>query len=321
MTVHLSLPQARQFLASYHFQPTTLPAIFEQLGTVQYDPLNPVGRNPDLVFQARIPGYQVDDWQTAAYQNRLIYDAWDKQACLVPVSDWPLRAIIRAHHRPYHDREILGLHPDLPRTIMAAIDSRGPLSSLEFEERARYGERNSWYGITQINRALRAMWVCGELLTHHRKNGRHYYDRPERVIPAKHFAQPLLADHDAYLRWIVARRIQAVGLLRLAADPAIWSVCGKAEDRKRVIAELLEEGTITQVTIETLKTPYYIPTSALPLLDTTSIPADRMRILGPLDNLLWDRKNLQAFQLLVYLGSLQTSLTTPLGLLCPTCLL
>jgi uncharacterized protein YcaQ len=79
MTIHISLTQARRFLATYHFTQTNLPGVFECLGTVQYDPLNPVGRNPDLVFQARVPDYQVDDWQQAAYTERLIYDAWDKQ--------------------------------------------------------------------------------------------------------------------------------------------------------------------------------------------------------------------------------------------------
>jgi hypothetical protein len=67
-------------LARYHFAPTDLPRVFERLGTVQYDPLNPVGHNPDLVLQARVPGYRVDDWQALAYEQRLVYDAWDKQA-------------------------------------------------------------------------------------------------------------------------------------------------------------------------------------------------------------------------------------------------
>lgn len=79
MTIHISCEQARQFLATYHFTQTDLPGVQRRLGTVQYDPLNPVGRNPDLVFQARVPGYQVNDWYTAAYTDRLIYDAWDKQ--------------------------------------------------------------------------------------------------------------------------------------------------------------------------------------------------------------------------------------------------
>ena len=92
MTLHISRAEARRFLALYHFTPTDIQGVFEHLGTVQYDPLNPVGRNPDLVLQARVPGYQVDDWQKTAYTDRLVYDAWDKMACLVPTSDWPRRA-------------------------------------------------------------------------------------------------------------------------------------------------------------------------------------------------------------------------------------
>jgi len=87
MTLHISREQARRLLALYHFTPTDLPGVFERLGTVQYDPLNPVGRNPDLVLQARIAGYRVDDWQKAAYTDRLIYDAWDKQASQITVKD------------------------------------------------------------------------------------------------------------------------------------------------------------------------------------------------------------------------------------------
>src|SRR6185312_1094435 len=79
-TIQISREQARRFLATYHFRPTNIAGVIDRLRTVQYDPLNPVGRNPDLVFQARVPGYQVDDLQKAAYTDRMMYDAWDKQA-------------------------------------------------------------------------------------------------------------------------------------------------------------------------------------------------------------------------------------------------
>ena len=85
MTLHISREQARRLLTLYHFTPTDLPGVFARLGTVQYDPLNPVGRNHDLVLQARVPGYCIDDWQKTAYTDRLIYDAWDKQASLITV--------------------------------------------------------------------------------------------------------------------------------------------------------------------------------------------------------------------------------------------
>ena len=289
MVLHLSCEQARRFLVTYHFALTDLPGVFERLGTVQYDPLNPVGRNPDLVFQARIPGYSVDDWQHAAYTERIIYDAWDKQACLVPVGDWPWRALTREQFRPYHDREILQADSRTPAAIFAAIDAQGPLSSLEFEDQARHPDHNTWYGVTQTKRVLRALWACGLLVTHHRKGGRHYYDRPERVIPPQHYNNQTPLDQDAYHRWIILRRFQATGLLRPTADPCIWSACGSGATRKLTISALAEEGLLTPVRVGEKAWPYYILTSAIPLLDAAPL-IPRVIFLGPLDSFLWDRK-------------------------------
>jgi uncharacterized protein YcaQ len=292
MTIHLSREQARRFLAAYHFTQTDLPGVFTRLGTVQYDPLNPVGRNADLVLQARVPGYRVDDWQQAAYTDRLIYDGWDKQACLVLTSDWIKRARTREMYRPYHDREILQSEPRHAEAILKAIDMRGPLSSLDFEDRIRLADQNSWYGLTQTKRLLRAMWACGILLTHHRQSGRHYYDRPERVIPTHHYTQTPFPDNDSYYRWIIARRYQAVGLLRSTADASIWSACGDATVRKRIVQQLIEDGTLIPVQIEGKNWSYCIHSSARNYLDTP-LPQPRAIFLGPLDSLLWDRKAIQ----------------------------
>src|SRR6266568_7737892 len=67
----------------------------------------------------------------------------EDQACLVPVSDWPMRALIREKYQPYHDREILQKEADVAKTILAAIDAQGPLSSLEFEDQTRLAESGS----------------------------------------------------------------------------------------------------------------------------------------------------------------------------------
>ncbi|HWZ18063.1 MAG TPA: crosslink repair DNA glycosylase YcaQ family protein [Ktedonobacteraceae bacterium] len=291
MVLQLSREEARRFLAQYHFKPTDLPGVIDRLGTVQYDPLNPVGRNADLVFQARIPGYQVDDWQTAAYTDRIIYDAWDKQACLVPASDWPMRALVREKFRPYHDREILEADPEGAAKILATIDEQGPLSSLEFEDRERIGEPGSWSGSTRTKRILRSLWACGELVTHHRKGGRHYYDRPSRVIPEQHFTLSPLVDEAAYYRWIIMRRYKAAGILRPTAEAAIWSACNEAPKRKLALAQLVEAGLLTQLKIDELAGPYYAQTSALKLLDEP-LSSPRVIFMGPLDSLLWDRKSL-----------------------------
>lgn len=292
MTITLSRAQARRFLARYHFAPTDMPGTIERLATVQYDPLNPVGRNTDLVFQARVPGYQVDDWQKIAYTDRSIYDAWDKQACLVPVSDWPMRALVRAKYRPYHDREILEAEPGAAEAILAAIDAKGPLSSLEFEDRQRVGNNNSWDGQTRTKRILRSLWACGLLVTHHRKGGRHYYERPERVIPSHHFQVEPMLDQETYLRWILTRRVQAMGLLPRTAEAAIWSSCGDSAQNKHALAQLVAEGILTPVHVGEKSLPYYMLTSTLNLLDAAPLEP-RMLFLGPLDSMLWDRKTLR----------------------------
>lgn len=289
MTLHLSREEARRFLANYHFTPTTIGGVFERLRTVQYDPLNPVGRNPDLVFQARVPGYRVDDWQHTAYTERVVYDSWDKQACLVPISDWSKRTLMRERYEPYHDRQILKTHTVEAANILAALDERGPMSSLEFEERTSYGERGSWYGSTVAKRILRALWASGQLVTHHRKSGRHYYDRSERVIPPQYYNEPPIGDEDAYHCWILTQRIKAMGLMRPIAEACIWSACGDAATRKRAIAHLVEEGAFVPLHIEGKTWTYYIHRDMLPLLNAEA-PRPRMIFLGPLDSLIWDRK-------------------------------
>jgi len=291
MTLHISRDQARRLLTLYHFTPTSVPGVFDRLGTVQYDPLNPVGRNPDLVLQARVPGYQVDDWQKDAYIHRRIYDAWDKQACLVPVSDWPMRTLIRERYRPYHDAQILHAEAGVAAAVLAEIDARGPLSSLEFEDQSSYGERGSWYGQTRTKRILRSLWACGQLVTHHRAGGRHYYDRPERVIPAHYFGAPPLLDEVAYHRWIMLRRHQATGMLRTTAEASVWSVCGDSAKRALAVKQLVESGELTPVRVGEKAWLYHMFTGALQLLDV-ALPAPRMIFLGPLDSLLWDRKAL-----------------------------
>jgi uncharacterized protein YcaQ len=74
----LSKQDARRLLVLHHSTPTSLQGAFERSGSIQYDPLNPAGRNHDLVLQTRVTGYSLDDWQALAYQERFLYGAWDK---------------------------------------------------------------------------------------------------------------------------------------------------------------------------------------------------------------------------------------------------
>ncbi|MGH2448027.1 MAG: DNA glycosylase AlkZ-like family protein [Chloroflexota bacterium] len=285
----LSAAEARRFLVNYHFHPQTVAAVFDHLGSVQYDPLNPVGQNHDLVLQSRVPDYQVGDWTRYAYEQRRAYDAWDKQACLVPMADWPLRALGRRHYRTWHDRDVLREHPAAVADTLAELDRRGPLSSLDFSDKASMSDGHSWLGPTRIKRILRALSAEGILVTHHRQGARHYYDRPERVIPPQYFQSGPLTDLEAYHRWIVSRRSQSAGILRPGADQSVWSSCGDKLSRQKAIAELVEGGELIEARIGEKRNVCYLPAAAQSFLQLEEA-APKVRFLAPLDNLLWDRR-------------------------------
>lgn len=289
MILTLSVEEARSFLTTYHFRPASVPGVFDRLGAVQYDPLNPVGRNPDLVLQARVPGYRVDDWQEYAYQQRIIYDTWDKQACLAPARDWPNRALIRLLFHPWHDRNVLEDHPAAVEATLREIDERGPLCSLDFEDRSRVASDDSWLGSVRVKRIVRALWVRGILVTHHREGARHYYDRPQRVIPPEYVTAAPLLDEQAYINWIVHRRHVAAGMLRPRANAEVWSVCGDASTRTAAVERLTGSGELLALHVGANNALFHMPTSARPLLDQLQ-PPSQMLFLGPLDNMMWDRK-------------------------------
>ncbi len=289
----LSAREARHLLGVYHFAPRRLEAAFEHLGTVQYDPLNPVGRNPDLVLQARVPGYRVDAWQRHAYRRRRVYDAWDKQVCLTPVEDWPYRRLYHRYFRRRWGERVLDAYPAEVRRTLAELERRGPLSSLDFaddlfDDHRPEAIRGSWYGDKLVKHILRGLWMAGEIVTHHRVKGRHVYDLPERVLPEAVLATPDPGE-EASVRYLLERRVRSAGLLRPTAGAALWSVPVDAPLRKRVLADLVAEGRLRSLEVE--GEAYLAPPDAPAALEGT-IPRG-MRFVAPLDGLLWDRRGVE----------------------------
>lgn len=50
------------------------------VGSIQFDPLNVIGYNPDLMLQARINNYKEKDLRELLYKDRKLLDGWDKKA-------------------------------------------------------------------------------------------------------------------------------------------------------------------------------------------------------------------------------------------------
>ena len=284
--LELSRQDARRLLAHHHFREADIKTVLKRLGSVQFDPLNPVGRNHDLVLQARVPDYHVDDWEQLAYEERFILDAWDKQASLVLMKDWPVRRVYHAWHESHWRERVFDAHPEAVQTVLEELRERGPLTSSAFDFQIHKDEwQGSWYGPKLTKHVLRALWHTGRVATHSRKNGHHVYDLAERVVPAEHFHAAEVSERES-LEWLVKLRHRAVGLLRPNASWEVWSF-GKAAAKNRIITDLAQRGDLVAVQIEGVR--FHAVPEVLETLDMAE-PVDRMLFVAPLDQLVWDRK-------------------------------
>lgn len=285
--IKLSKADARRAMVVHQFAPcATAMDVFDKLKSIQFDPIAPVGCNHDLVLQARVPGYKVGDWEKLAYKERKIYDGWDKQASLIPFEGWPWRQIFYKWHEN-HYAPIYNEFPDAIATMLKELEERGPMQPKDFEFQERRAEwKSTWYTPNVTKRILRALWHTGKIMTAGRKKGQHLYNLTERIVPAHLFSQPMPEEEDAR-RQMILERHQAVGILRPIAPYEVWSYSAYAEERAAAIRQLVSTGDLIPVDVEGV-TAHATP-DFLTKLDHPPIEP-RVLFIGPLDQLVWDRK-------------------------------
>jgi uncharacterized protein YcaQ len=298
--VSLSKGQARRFLLAHQ---NLWPARklegkagildhIRRVGCIQFDPLNIVGRNPDLVLQARIRAYDPTLLQDLLYEDRCLIDGLDKMMSIYPVEDWPYFRRRRERARLHYG------DPEQPATailpqVRQAIEERGPLSSIDLD----YDQSVDWsWAPTRLARAaLESMYFWGELVVHHKVNTRRVYDFAWRLIPDNLLSAPEPNEaEDAFHDWYVQRRIGGTGLLWGRAGD-VWLAMGeiKSPQRRAALARLLDQGRVLEVQVEGFNQALYMRAEDQPRLDFVLAgddPPPRATIMAPLDNLLWDRR-------------------------------
>ncbi|NLG24866.1 MAG: hypothetical protein GX558_05890 [Clostridiales bacterium] len=262
-------------------------------GCIQFDPLDVVGRNPDLMLQSRVEGYSPRHLERALYADRRLIDGFDKNLAIFAVEDFPhLRRLRDGTFRGFRTHQAIEA---ASAAVLDAIDRRGPLCSDDLD----MNEKVDWpWGKTTLARAaLESLWVAGRLVIHHKKGVRRYYDRIERHLPAHILAakDPNPRDED-YYKWQVLRRIRSVGLMWNRGSDAYLCIDGmKKPGRDGAFQALLAEGAIEPVEVDGVGT-LYAATADLPRIERAAgQPTPPVgRVIAPLDNLMWDRRLIEA---------------------------
>jgi uncharacterized protein YcaQ len=298
--MHITQRQARHFLLAHQglWPPHALQGkagllrFIRHVGSIQFDPLNIVGHNPELVLQARVVDFQPSMLQELLYQERQLVDGWDKMAAIYPLEDWPYFARQREAmgRRAAGDSEqVAAILPQVRQEIL----ERGPLSSLDlqFDEVMDW-----WWAPARVARvALERLHFGGELVIHHRVHTRKVYDLASRQIPAALWAAPdPFANEEDYHDWRVLHRIGGVGLLWGRTGDAWLAMSGiKTRERTAALARLVGQGRAIAVGVEDVAFPLYLRSADRPalqrVLDATA-SGPQAAIIAPLDNLLWDRR-------------------------------
>jgi uncharacterized protein YcaQ len=315
----ISVAVARRFLVIRHLlaPPRSLPAepasvmrVFERLGSIQFDPLEVAGRNHDLVLLARIAGYRRDWTERLLYEERSLFEAYNKGLSLLPTSELPWYRLTWDKARRNHDAGAFDTHAPLVEELLGRITREGPLSSTDVEPRAAI----DWYWrpTNQVRALLEALAEAGILGLARRDGNRRVYDLAERLFPAA-----LLADRrtqDEQRRHKLLSRFRAHGLLGTSGQAEIWIGTGPVErragvaaataaDRVRLRGELIDAGLLTAVAVEGLKGNRFVVGEEVGLLDQAEREvvagdppggaAPGVAFLAPLDPLVWDRQLLR----------------------------
>lgn len=300
--IQLTLTQARRFLLAQQFlaPPRSLTSkadiltMFDRLGCIQYDPVNIVGHNPDLVLQARVAGYTPALLDELLYTDRSLWDGFDKVMSIYPARDWPYFARRRAAMGAWYtaaEREPM----QLAEMVRAALREKGPLCSLDFDHDGR--TEWHWGGTRLVRATLESLFFSGEIGVHHRTGTRRYFDLAERLLPAEVLAAPdPNATLEDYHDWHVLRRIGGLGLANFGAGEHWLAILdAKTPQRQAALQRLISRGAVEQVSIAELpKQAFYIRTADKGLLERVDEPIEpRAAFIAPLDNFLWQRVRLK----------------------------
>jgi uncharacterized protein len=304
----LTAAEARAALVGHHALARPAPqkgapgvrALLGRLRCIQLDPLDPLGTNADLVALARVDGIARGD----VYRHLLpghAFEHFAKERCLLPASAFPYYRAEAAVEAPWwsHAERLRRLPPGVVEAVLEEVRTRGPLTAAEVTDHGRV-EAIDWSGWTGTRRAaamaLEVLWTRCELVVCERTPRGKRYDVPERALSAAALVDPhppgapRAKRVQAFRRWALLERAEACGLLGTASGPA-WCTLDAAR-KEGLPARLVDEGLLEEIRLEGSGRTWLAPAGFVGR--PREKPDGRVRLLGPLDPLLWDRSLVKA---------------------------
>ena len=262
-------------------------ALLSRLRAIQLDPLDPIGTNADLVAMARVDGIRRGELPGMLMPGHA-FEHFAKERCLLPASAFPYYRDRLAESSWWHFTTRIDRLPEgVVEAVYAEIAARGPLSAADLGDHGAVEpiDWSGWKGTQKAaSMAIEVLWSRCRIVVAGRTGRGKLWDLPERALGVA--AQGPSGD---FARWAIGERAEAAGLLSRNMGPW-WSML--ADVRTSPLPdEMIALGAVAEVAVEGLPRRFLVPPDFL----DRRFPADdgRLRILAPLDPILWDRKLVQ----------------------------
>jgi uncharacterized protein YcaQ len=260
-------------------RPIEVEAAIQRLGCVQLDSISAVERSHRIALTSRVGAYPRGTVSKLLGQGR-VFEYWAHEACLIPVSDWPVWRRRMQGRRAHHwFGPVIDSDPKLADRVLGEIRERGPLGSRDFEGTGSGGMWN-W---KPAKRMLDALWTAGQLAVRGRNGFQRLYDLTERVIPAEILATPPPSEDD-YLRALALRAVRSRGVLTESGVVEHNRLRGGVARIRPHVERLVADGLLERWQVADGGAPVLLAADEPPAATPTAAV-----LLSPFDNLLWDR--------------------------------
>jgi uncharacterized protein YcaQ len=275
-------------------------ALLARLRCIQLDPLDPLGTNADLVALARVDGIVKGD----VYRHLLpghAFEHFAKERCLLPADAFPwYRAELAIEPAWWSHAERLRRLPEgAVEKVLEEVRERGPVFADDLADHGRVEplDWSGWRGTPRAAKmALEVLQTRCQVVVSGRGPRGKLYDVPERALPVAARRRvhpperPVEERVEAFRRWALLERVEAAGLLSRAGG-ATWSMLQPAR-RAGIPDALVAEGAVEEVQVVGSTRTYLAPRGFAKRRHPA--PDGRIRLLGPLDPLIWDRALVRA---------------------------
>ncbi|MFT5355878.1 MAG: hypothetical protein ACI9KE_003098 [Polyangiales bacterium] len=255
--------------------------LLQELRAVQLDPLDPCGNNADLVAMARVDELHRGAFLSQVYEGG--FEHFAKERCVLPADAFPYYAA-QAPRRPRF--RMASRLERIPQSALEAayafIDERGPISLQQLElGKVESIDWSGWKGTSRAGRmAVEVLVLQGRVVVCGRSGREKRYDLPHRHLGSH--GQSNGCSEDEFDEWSIMERVRAAGLLSEGAG--IW---WSSIDRRAAVERLLRNGRLIRLRVEGVRAPLL---AAAQIADGGWGEELPMRLLGPLDPLLWNRR-------------------------------